>query len=131
MKRILLVFILAFLLNLIWENLHSFLYANYMGGKITEFILLRASAADALIVTILVLPFVFIAALRSKSWIVIFAGVLIAIFIELYALQTGRWAYNSFMPVIPLLNTGLTPTIQLGVLAYIVIKAVEKTKSGF
>ena len=131
MKRILLVFILAFLLNLIWENLHSFLYANYMGGKITEFILLRASAADALIVTILVLPFVFIAALRSKSWIVIFAGILTAIFIELYALQTGRWAYNSFMPVIPLLNTGLTPTIQLGVLAYIVIKAVEKTKSGF
>ena len=57
MRKILLIFISAFVLNLIWENLHSFLYESYMGGKITEFILLRATLADAIMITVIILPF--------------------------------------------------------------------------
>jgi|SRR3989338_370883 len=119
MKKVSLIFILSFFLNLIWENLHSFLYIGYMGGTITEFILLRASVADAIIITILSLPFMFVPSLKGKSWLIIFVGVLIAIVIELYALNTGRWAYNEYMPIIPILSIGLTPTIQLGLLGYL------------
>ena len=119
MKKVFLIFLLSFILNVVWENLHSFLYVGYMGGKITEFILLRASVGDAVIITILSLPFMFVPSLKGKSWLIIFVGVLIAIVIELYALNTGRWAYNEYMPIIPILSIGLTPTIQLGLLGYL------------
>lgn len=119
MKKIFLIFLLSFILNLIWENLHSLLYVGYMGGKITEFILLRASVADAVIITLISIPFVFIPRLKRKSWLIIFIGVLVAIFIELWALNTGRWAYNGYMPIIPILGVGLTPAIQLGLLGYL------------
>lgn len=119
MKKIFLIFLLSFILNLIWENLHSLLYVGYMGGKITEFILLRASVADAVIITLLSLPFVCVPSLRGKSWLIIFIGVLVAIGIEWYALDTGRWVYNGYMPIIPILGVGLTPTIQLGLLGYL------------
>ena len=128
MKKVFFVFFLSFLFNLIWENLHSYLYAGYMGGAITEAILLRASVGDAVIITLLSLPFMFVPRLRDKNWLIIFIGILIAIFIELYALHTGRWAYNEYMPIIPILSVGLTPTIQLGLLGYLSYRLVaEKT----
>jgi len=128
MKKISLIFILAFILNLVWENLHSYLYAGYMGGKITEFILIRASIADAVIISLLSIPFVFVSSFKEKSWTIIFIGVLIALFIELYALNTGRWVYNEYMPIIPILGVGLTPMIQLGFLGYLSYRLVEKNK---
>lgn len=118
LKKIFLIFLLSFILNLIWENLHSYLYVGYMGGEITEFILLRASVADAVFITLISLPFVFIPSLKRKSRLIIFIGVLLAVFIELWALNTERWAYNEYMPIIPILGVGLTPTIQLGLLGY-------------
>src|SRR3989344_348856 len=119
MRKVFLIFLLSFILNLVWENFHSLLYAGYMDGKITEFILLRASVGDAIIITILSLPFMFVPILKGKSWLIIFVGILIAIFIEWYALNTGRWAYNQYMPIIPILGVGLTPTTQLGLLGYL------------
>ena len=119
MKRIAIIFISAFVLNLFWENLHSFLYNNYLGGKITEFILIRASLFDAILVTIMVLPFIYLFSLKNKSWLIIVIGIVVAIFNEWYGLSTGRWTYNSLMPIVPMIKVGLTPTFQLGVLGYI------------
>lgn len=126
MKKIIFIFINAFVLNAIWENLHSFLYDNYMGGKITEFILLRASLFDALLITLISLPFLYFFALKDKSWLILILGTIIAILNEWYGLNTGRWAYNAFMPIIPILETGITPTIQLGLLGYATFKISEK-----
>jgi len=100
MKKIFFIFLLSFSFNLIWENLHFYLYAGYMGGTITEAILLRASVVDAIIITFLSFPFVFIAKLRNKNWIIIFIGIVVAILIELHALRTERWGYNEYMPII-------------------------------
>lgn len=126
MKRIFLIFTISFVLNAIWENLHSLLYDNYMGGKITEFILLRATLSDAIYITIIALPFIFYPALKKKNWLIIIFGFIISILIEYYALSTGRWAYNSMMPIIPFLGIGLTPTVQLGLLGYISFKLEER-----
>ena len=119
MKKTALIFVLAFLLNFLWEHAHSFLYEHYKGGDITGFILLRAALADAAIITLLSLPFVFVGRFRGNLYILVTLCVLVSVFIELYALQTGRWAYNDFMPLVPLLSVGLTPTIQLGLLGYV------------
>lgn len=125
MKRIALVFISAFVLNVVWENLHSFLYANYKGGPITEFILMRASLFDAVIISVIAIPFLHVPFLRRRSWLLVIVGTVIAIVNEWYGLGTARWAYNAYMPVIPLINTGLTPTLQLGVLGFLSFKFEE------
>lgn len=96
-----------------------------MGSKITEFILMRATLVDAIILTMIVLPFLFLPQLKNKSWLIILTGIVVSIFIEYWGLGTGRWAYNSLMPVIPFLETGLTPTIQLGLLGYISFEIEE------
>ena len=126
MKRIFLIFILSLLLNFIWENLHSHLYISYMGDKITEFILFRASLADAGIITIISLPFIYITSLRKKDSLIVLIGFLVAVTIELYALNAGRWSYNEYMPIIPFLSVGLTPVIQLSLLGYFSYWAIKK-----
>ena len=125
MKKILSIFIIAFVLNVVWENLHSVFYANYMGGKITELILLRASFWDAVIILIISLPFIFYPSFKNKSWLIIFIGIIVSILIEYWGLGTNRWVYNSLMPLIPFLAIGLTPSIQLGLLGYISFKIGE------
>ena len=118
MRKITYIFFISFALNLIWENLHVFLYDNYMGGKITEFILLRATLGDAIMITVISLPFIFLPFFKKNQWLILPIGFIIAISIEWYALSAGRWAYNDLMPIIPFLNVGLTPAIQLGILGY-------------
>ncbi len=125
MKKLLNIFLVAFALNLIWENLHSFLYNNYMDGEITELILTKASLFDALVIVIILLPFVYWDKLKGKSWLIIVVGIIIAIFNEWYGLGTGRWEYNSLMPILPIIKVGLTPTLQLGVLGYFSYKIEE------
>ena len=124
MKKLLLIFLCAFALNWIWENLHSRLYYLPSGEPITQYILLRATFFDAIFITLLGALFLKVPFLKERKWYSLIFGFIAAFIIEKYALQTGRWAYNSLMPIIPLLNTGLTPTIQLGLLSYIVIKIV-------
>jgi len=130
MKRLTTIFIFAFVTNVVWENLHSFLYIGYKGGSITEFILLRASFWDAIIISLMLLPFLYFKSLRNKTWMIFIIGFIIAIAIEWYAFGTGRWAYTSFMPIIPFIKTGLTPTVQLGILGYLTYKFQEHIHSG-
>lgn len=119
MKRVVFIFLTAFILNVIWENAHALLYSNYMGGEITEFILIRASLFDAVVITAMLLPFIYFSLLRNRDWLIIVVGIIVAIFNEWYGLSTGRWVYNSLMPILPIIKVGITPTLQLGILGYI------------
>src|SRR6266404_3025179 len=121
-RKILFVFLLSFVLNFVWESLHSVLYAFYQHGPITLLILLRAALFDALVITILYIVF----SGRAKIWLPVCVAFLFAVALELFALKTGRWEYNSLMPIIPFLHVGLTPVLQLPVLSFVVFKAVEK-----
>jgi len=125
-QPIVLIFVFALLLNLVWENAHSLLYVHYQSGEITQWILIRASIFDALLITLLVFVFLNVAFLKIRLWLSFVFGIIAAVFIEWYALGTGRWAYNELMPIIPLLKTGLTPTIQLGFLAYLILYFTAK-----
>lgn len=118
-RKTIIVFILAFILNLIWENLHSQFYIYYQGQEITQLILIRAALFDASFITIV---FIVLTNFKIKLWWAIIIGIAFAIFLEHYALATNRWAYTEMMPIIPILKTGLTPTIQLGLLSIISYK---------
>lgn len=119
LKKLGLVFIVSFALNLVWENLHALLYTAYQGGPITEFILLRATFGDAVMLTALALPFVYVRFFRQRLWLIVPLGLALAVWIEWYALGAGRWSYNAAMPLVPFLEVGLTPTVQLAITGYI------------
>jgi hypothetical protein len=127
-KTLGLLFILAFLLNLVWENLHSYLYIHYQGAKITEIILIRAAVFDAFVISVLALGVILTPHIRGKLWFAVVLGILFAISLERFALETNRWAYTSAMPIIPFINTGLTPTIQLALTFLITYNIVEKKR---
>lgn len=122
LKAAAVVFASAFALNFLWENAHSILYAAYMGGKITEWILIRAAFGDAVIILLIVWPFIIHKELRNRDWVIAAAGIVVAALIEVLALQSGRWSYNELMPAVPIVKIGITPLIQLGLLGYVSYK---------
>ncbi len=116
MKKWLILFVGAFLLNALWENLHSIFYTKYRGGSITEFILLRAALVDAFYILFLALA----ARWFQKPWMMVIGGFLLAVGIEVWALGTSRWAYASSMPLLPILDVGLLPVLQLAATGYLI-----------
>lgn len=116
MKKLFAVYILSFIFNTVWENLHSVLYVQYKGGEITEAILLYAALADAIYVTIAVAFVRAVPVLRARPYLFLMPFfIALAIGIEWWALETLRWTYSERMPIIPFVHTGLSPTLQLAV----------------
>jgi hypothetical protein len=115
MYRWLVTFLVAFFLNVLWENAHRSLYTAFRGGPITTALLLFMASKDALLICILIAISTFIPALKQQGLLfIVCAGFFIALCVEWHALATHRWTYSKQMPIIPLLQTGLTPTLQLG-----------------
>ena len=111
-------FLLSGILDIIWQNAHVFLYAHYKGGAISEFILLRAVLFDAITMLLILLIFKALPAQFQYLPLFILLNLIAVILIEYWGLSTGRWAYNEMMPIIPILNVGLTPILQLPLLGY-------------
>lgn len=124
MKKLLAIFAVSFALNFVWEHAHSVLYLSYQGGPLTEFILLRATLGDAVIITVFGALFIYFPKIGARRWLVWPLGLCVSIFIELLALHSGRWQYNSLMPIIPLLNIGLTPAVQLALTGWASLRFV-------
>lgn len=122
------VFVLSFLFNLIWEELHSLLYISYQGGPITQTILFHATLADAGFITLLAIFFFNSRVLRERLWIIIPIGLALAVTIELWALGTHRWVYTSTMPLVPFIDVGLTPVLQLAVTGYVTLWMISKNQ---
>ena len=56
----------------------------------------------------------------TDTLIVIIATIGISTFIELRALNTGTWGYSEYMPLIPGLEIGILPALQLCFTAFAV-----------
>ena len=120
------VFIIGFISNWAWENLHSPLYFHPNGEDITQLMLLSAALMDAVIITAVAAVFLSSAYLRSRLWLAFVIGIAIAVAIERFSLVAQRWAYSELMPVIPMLETGLVPTVQLGLLTWLILKCAVR-----
>lgn len=118
-KQLSIVFVAAFLLNVVWENAHSYLYTHYQGSVITEFVLVKAALFDAFVTLIAAILYLWVKPFRSRLDVTIGGLLAFAIGLELFALATSRWFYSSWMPTLPCLEVGITPTIQLALLAYV------------
>lgn len=57
-------------------------------------------------------------------------GVVIAVLIERHALATGRWAYTDWMPVLPVLDVGLVPVLQMLIVPAVVFRVAVRPLKG-
>lgn len=113
-------------MNFIWEISQAGLYEPHFQGFFSFIsVHLRATFGDVAILLFiyLIISLVFgdwkwIKREKAISYVIVFLiGFILAIIIEKYALLTGRWAYNESMPIIPYFNVGLTPVLQLAIIA--------------
>lgn len=118
-----LIFSIAFILNLLWEKLQMPLYSVDVSGWEYWLLCIRASVWDAVVITGV---YYLVDAPSKKTKYIVSAMILlcIAIFIEQRALIEGRWAYSHLMPTI--FGIGLVPLIQLPLLALATYETVKK-----
>lgn len=124
----------AFLFNVVWEILQIPLYqgGTYAWNHILFCVI--ASFADAIMVLLIYFGFAFL--YKNALWIkdlttakvifLILTGGIGAILAEILYLSIGSWSYASSMPVIPFVNTGLSPVLQFMILPLFVYMVVYK-----
>lgn len=120
--------ILGFLLNLAWELLQMPLYnsTSFSINHVTFCAL--GSVADAIMVLLIYLGLALI--FKQPLWvypllwqrilIVILIGGVGAVLSEMRHLSVGNWAYSGLMPLIPVVQVGLSPVLQFMTLPSII-----------
>lgn len=114
------VFVIAFILNLYWELAQLNLYKNAVYDISHISFCSLGSIADAIMVTLIYLLFSMI--LKNEKWIenvhlyqisiMVILGAVGAVLSEKRHLSIGTWEYSNLMPLIPILNVGLSPVLQ-------------------
>ena len=115
--------VVAGALHLVWEGMHVSLYGGY--ETLTSLpITFYATIGDVgytigavLLAVLFKGNFRWLSApsMQDLAGLAV-TGALIALFVEYKALALGRWFYLDAMPMIPVLNVGLTPVVQMMVL---------------
>lgn len=122
----LVIFSWAFGLNLVWEVLHAVFYvcSSYVYIETLRDIL-EATIGDGLLTLCLFgLGIIYHRKIfwiyhctRTDCLLLIGSGVLVAVLIEFFSIHIfKRWEYNALMPLIPGLEVGITPVVQLALL---------------
>jgi len=123
-KRLAVLALVSFALHVVWESLHIRLYTGYEHLSPSMPVTLFATLGDVMY-TLIVVGGVSLAR-RSFAWlsrlgrtevlVLAVIGFVIAVFVELKGLGLGRWEYLPTMPIIPILNVGLSPILQMTIL---------------
>lgn len=134
MMGILTYAIASFLLHLVWENAQAPLFSGYESLMQHFWICLWATITGDMIFMGVIYTTIAITH-RSVSWIgnerffhhpatwfiSLFTGVLLAVGFELWAVHVDhRWVYHG-MPLIPVLNVGVFPILQMVVVPFLVL----------
>lgn len=116
--------LMAFVLNLAWEVLQMPLYTGTSFNVQSVAFCALASIADAIMV--LLIYFCFALIYRKPLWvqeltslrifILMLSCAIGAIVAEMRHVSAGNWVYDNSMPVIPLVEVGLSPVLQFTLL---------------
>jgi hypothetical protein len=139
LRTIATVFVLAVIVNYLWELAHSPLYEGMSDFSFASWHCLVASLGDGLLV--LLIFGAGWAALRRSDWFVnpgrrgyllmLAVGLVIGIIVEWAAVHVmGRWAYTPQMPMIPIFNIGLTPLAQMLALPPLIFRVAAMSHHG-
>lgn len=107
-------------MHLFWENAQAPLYAGYSSFGQHLSICFVGTIGDV-VITLFVLAFIWLLKKDRPQTIADFLalaiiGFIVAVLIEQHALLAGNWNYASAMPIIPWIEVGLTPIIQMTIL---------------
>ena len=139
-KKLFFICFFAFLLNLAWEIPHSLLYKTTNEMSQPEFVprILKASAGDILMILMIFLGIsIFNHSLdwkilkRKNILLSIILGIIISSAFELYSYNTGRFFYNSLMPLIPLTSIGISPVLQMIISPILTFWLAEKIAGDY
>lgn len=116
--------VVAFVLHLAWEFSHYRLYTGYgaWSGNIPVYFL--ATLGDVLytlgafaLVSAIKKTYDWMKAATAQGYFLLVAiGFLVALFVEYKAMVFMKWEYLPEMPIIPILNVGLSPVVQMSLL---------------
>lgn len=130
------IFVVGFAVNLVWENAQAPLYAGYESFWQHFVICLPYTVGDVGVIGWLYLGMA--AILRDRWWverwtlprlvILVVMGAMVAIVMERQALAAGRWSYGPDMPIIPMLEVGVTPVLQMMVLPVVTLYLAGKAR---
>jgi hypothetical protein len=134
-KRLLFIAAIAFGINYIWENLQMAFYVEMNYSEIRDWLYcLKSSGWDAVIISGIYI----LGSLIFKKWnwveqyraiklvYMILTGAAVALVIEMVALNSNRWSYTEIMPLIPRINVGIVPILQLMILPFLTYLMVYK-----
>lgn len=130
----------SFLLHLLWENLQAPLYSCYQLFWQCFWICLRATVTGDISFMLTIYA---VLALVHRDWrwmedtqayrhpatwvLAGLVGVLLAISFELWAVHVvHRWAYTASMPMLPLLQIGVTPVLQMVIVPLLVLVVASR-----
>jgi len=126
-RFILSLIILSFIMNLTWELLQVPLYKNMLFRNHT---LLCALASLADVIMVLLIYFGLAIIYKDPLWIKnlsisrIFIAMMVggigAILSETRHIAAGNWAYAEAMPLLPIVNIGLSPVLQFTILPILI-----------
>lgn len=122
MRRVLsTVFVVGVILNFVWEMAQASFYHPMGTFGQAVFRCFLASIGDGLM--IMLIGILGAALFRSFDWFdgvdgarLLFAGtagLIVALVVEWWGLQTGRWEYNTQMPTVPGTPFGIVPLAQM------------------
>ncbi len=112
--------VLAFLLNFAWEVVQMPLYKDASFNLQSVAFCALASIADAIMVLLIYLCFALLykkplwveELTASRIFLVMIVGGIGAIAAEMRHVSAGNWAYDESMPILPLVDVGLSPVLQ-------------------
>ena len=135
---------IGFLLHLAWENLQAPLYINFLSYAQHFEACLRATATGDMFAMLLI--YLSLAIIHQRlfwltdksvyrhpaTWIIpIFIGVMIAVIFELRAVYaTQSWQYTDTMPLVPFLQIGITPVLQMIIIPPLTILLTRKISAS-
>ncbi|MBI2523987.1 hypothetical protein HY464_01125 [Candidatus Peregrinibacteria bacterium] len=128
----------SFLLNLLWENLQAPLYEGYLSFAQHFPICLRATFGDMVFMAVI---YGTLAVVYRDIWwmanprtyrhpatwtLTILTGTLLAVIFELWAVHVAqRWQYTGAMPLIPVVEVGLVPVLQMLLIPLAILAATS------
>lgn len=128
--------LIAFGLNFIWENLHAGLYEEY--NYFMKSIYFLGCTIGDVVLTFIIYSLVAVV-LKDRYWIrsfnfktfvtVLLMAGSVAFVAEWVAIELNFWSYNDKMPIIPVLEVGLSPFLAIVVnptLSFILVFKIVK-----
>lgn len=128
------VLVLAFLVNWVWEAVHAAAFVESSGTLVFRiWHCLPMAATDAgwtLVLWMVVGGFAHTSRPARASRLVALGllGAITAVAVERFALGSGRWTYNSLMPIVPVVQVGLWPVLQMIILPVLTVWLSERLR---